>query len=222
MSSSSASSDLNLSGPELINEMVKVCAEASKGNLEARILHTCDEPQMQQIANAINSLLDSTDVFLRESTASLKAASEHRYYRRVIERGMHGTFRHGANLLNSASKEMHDQFDQLQKSDIERSETLTELGSTLNASASRISDAIKEISRITKATHILALNAKIEAARAGDAGRGFAIVAHEVELTSQRINDVMSRIDGVFAEFTEETQTVWPKLPVNTPHKVGW
>lgn len=192
----------------LLEEMVRVCEEASKGNLEPRVLSQTNDPRLAKMAEAINSLLDSTDVFVRESTASLRAASEKRFYRRVLERGMQGTFRAGAKLLNNASASMHEQYDQLAKTDDDRVSMIRDLESTLSESSTKISDAIKQIGSITKGTHILALNAKIEAARAGDAGRGFAIVAHEVELTSQRVNDVMIEIDRVFAEFNEETKNV--------------
>jgi methyl-accepting chemotaxis protein len=71
----------------------------------------------------------------------------------------------------------------------------------LSSAANRIGDVVKLITAIAEQTNLLALNATIEAARAGEAGKGFAVVASEVKLlaaqTAKATGEIGSQIAGM-------------------------
>lgn len=86
------------------------------------------------------------------------------------------------------------------KGDIERSATTI---SALEEDCKEIDTVLEVIRGITEQTNLLALNAAIEAARAGEQGRGFAVVADEVRSLAQRTHDSTREINDIMAKLQE-------------------
>jgi len=82
----------------------------------------------------------------------------------------------------------------------------------LNSSAEDIESIINLIKNISDQTNLLALNAAIEAARAGEHGRGFAVVADEVRTLAKRTNDATSDIESLVGTIRNETDAAQEQM----------
>ena len=126
------------------------------------------------------------------SNASGKNAAGHKVVEQSVARIRH---------LASSIDEVNAQMERLQRS----SESIT-----------RVIDVIKAVA---DQTNLLALNAAIEAARAGEQGRGFAVVADEVRNLARQTHDSTVEIESLIGGFRDIADSV--KTSVNQSHSLA-
>lgn len=118
-----------------------------------------------------------------------------------------------AKLLN-AQKDTVNMMNMLQKS-VEAETEFAKNLSSLSAQAEEVKHVLSVIGDIADQTNLLALNAAIEAARAGEHGRGFAVVADEVRKLAERTQKSLSETDATISTIVQSIVDASDKMTQN-------
>ncbi|MDR3411379.1 MAG: methyl-accepting chemotaxis protein [Formivibrio sp.] len=143
-----------------------------------------------QIVRSIQEVSGSATESSRVAQASLSAAEQ------------------GADAVNNQIKGMNEIREQIQ----ETSKRIKRLGE----SSQEIGEIVELISDITEQTNVLALNAAIQAAAAGDAGRGFSVVAEEVQRLAERSGEATKQIGAIVKVIQADTHDAVAAMELST------
>ena len=170
---------------ETVERLTNAFDEAAKTRLEA--VSSCTT-QMNGTAEAMSRIADNTKSQVTAASAATEEASSN------------------VQTVAAASEELANSIDeiarQVEQSTIVARKAVQEADRTntsvteLSRLADRIGEVVNLIQDIAEQTNLLALNATIEAARAGEAGKGFAVVASEVKALANQTAKATEEISG--------------------------
>ncbi len=157
------------------NNITERSTELSNITLETHNGTQEQQGQISQVANAINDMSNSVSEVAQSASGASEAAAD------TTEQS-----NKGAVIFNEAKQTINT-----------LSEGIQQAGKAINKvenDSDQIGSVLAVIRGIAEQTNLLALNAAIEAARAGEQGRGFAVVADEVRTLASRTQDATQEI----------------------------
>ena len=89
-----------------VDEVADVCRKAAGAISKTRILSERRPGGSATIQKSVNDMLDITDAFVREASASMDYASRGKYFRKILARGLPGSFRRSASVINSGTESL--------------------------------------------------------------------------------------------------------------------
>lgn len=188
-SGSEESSQPLLDQAEAIAAIEAVLRTVVRGELEPRIGRLQAAPELVQLADHVDALLDLVDAFVREAATALEAALDGRYHRQILTRGLPGVFGQAAQRINAAQARMQQASTEL----VARDAAQEQIAETAKGISAHVAGAATELGASAEALKASAAAAVAEADQAMTTVTRLAETSRHIDNATQLIGRVAAQ-----------------------------
>ncbi len=181
-----------------LTNMIRQLGENARELVSAATEIASSSEQMSKGAKDQSNQVNQVSAAVEEMTATIVESSKNAGEASTAAKGAADTATTGGRIVNDSIQAMQKIAQTVRQS----ADSIAKLAS----SADQIGEIIGVIDDIADQTNLLALNAAIEAARAGEQGRGFAVVADEVRKLAERTGKATGEITEMIKGIQKETE----------------
>jgi len=191
-------------------EIENVSDEVKTGNLQGRIQDEAilKDTILGKSARLINGMMDETSAIIRGVSQSMNSITNSSEELAASTEEINAAIEEVSATSQSMSQAASSQAEMISNS----VETIIDVNQIISSIIDQITNNSEAIGQIALQTNILALNAGIEASRAGDYGRGFAVVAENVRRLSEESKNTAEQISNVALSISEQLTNAFQSI----------
>lgn len=198
---------------QTLNESVKTVAEAAEQSAkqasEIGVFILEQNKAIKNTSDAVTNLVDSVRNVAQEVENESQAVDSTVKETTLLIEGINSAalgVENAANFTSNLGKQTQESTQDISK--------LVECMQSIKNSSTEIQNIVKVVSDFFHKTNMLAMNASIEAAHSGVAGKGFSVIAHEIKKLSEASNEQADKIKDIITQI-DENITIGSELSKN-------
>ena len=182
-----------------IRQAGRVCRAVSMGDFESRIIDIRERGELGTLLWSINTMIDRTDAYVRESAAAMDAVRANKYYRRIREEGLLGALLTSARTINAAMAAIDNRIKAFESATESFEGSVREIVESVSTASGRMGDTATTLSAGAGETSVKAAGVAAVTDQATTNIQSIAAACCELTSSAQEVGNQVARS----AELTE-------------------